>query len=109
MKISAFLCSYGPLFEQGVSVCEVIDRAAAQGFGAIEPFPCAGLETVDEARRVGAYIRDKGLAVSCYSTGCELLGPDSAAVLLGFGGLSEEGIQQGTAMLRKAWQTGEGR
>ncbi len=35
--------------------------------------------------------------------------PDSAAVLLGFGGLSEEGIQQGTAMLRKAWQTGEGR
>ena len=81
MKISAFLCSYGPLFEQGVSVCEVIARAAAQGFGAIEPFPCAGLETVDEARRVGAYIRDKGLAVSCYSTGCELLGPDSAAVL----------------------------
>lgn len=81
MKISAFLCSYGPLFEQGEKLTAIIDRAADQGFTAIEPFPCRELETVEQARQVGAYIRDKGLAVSCYSTGCELLGPDYADVM----------------------------
>mgnify|MGYP001049852493 CR=1 FL=1 len=29
--------------------------------------------------------------------------PGSAAVLLGFGGLSEEGIREGVRLLEKAW------
>lgn len=77
MKLSAFLCSYGPMYDQGATTFEVIDRAASQGFGAVEPFPCADLDTVDDARRVGGYAREKGLEVSCFSTCCELLGPDS--------------------------------
>ena len=48
MKLSAFLCSYGPLYDRGASTYEVIDAAAAQGFGAVEPFPCADLDTVDQ-------------------------------------------------------------
>ena len=77
MKLSAFLCSYGPMYDQGATTFEVIDQAASQGFGAVEPFPCADLDTVDDARRVGGYAREKGLEVSCFSTCCELLGPDS--------------------------------
>lgn len=55
MKLSAFLCSYGPMYDQGATTFEVIDQAASQGFGAVEPFPCADLDTVDDARRVGGY------------------------------------------------------
>ena len=81
MKFSAFLCSYGPLFDQGASIYEVIDTAAAQGFGAVEPFPREDLDTVEQARQMGQYAKDKGLAVSCFSTGCELLGPDVQEVM----------------------------
>ena len=35
--------------------------------------------------------------------------PDSAAVLLGFGGLTEERIREGIGLLQEAWQPSEGR
>lgn len=81
MKLSAFLCSYGAMYDAGATTRQVIDAAAADGFGAIEPFPCADLDTVAQAREIGAYIRDKGMDVSCFSTGVELLGSDSASAV----------------------------
>lgn len=81
MKLSAFLCSYGAMYDAGATTRQVIDAAAAHGFDAIEPFPCADLDTVEQAREIGAYIRDKGMAVSCFSTGCQLLGAGSRAAL----------------------------
>lgn len=73
MKLSAFLCSYGHLFEKGESLKSVIDRAHADGFSAVEPFPMDGLRTEREAADIGAYVRDQGMDISCYSACCELM------------------------------------
>ncbi len=81
MKLSAFLCSYGALYDAGASTLQVVDMAAEHGFGAVEPFPCADLDTVEQARTLGAYARDRGMAVSCFSTGCELLGAGGRSAL----------------------------
>lgn len=78
MKLSAFLCSYGALYDAGATTKQVVDAAIKQGFGAIEPFPTEDLDTVEQARELGKYIRGAGLSVSCFSTCAELLGPEGA-------------------------------
>lgn len=76
MKLSAFLCSYSALYAAGASTRQVVDAAIRQGFGAIEPFPTQDLDTVEQARELGKYIRSAGAQVSCFSTCAELLGGD---------------------------------
>ena len=78
MKLSAFLCSYGAMYDAGATTRQVIDAAAAHGFDAIEPFPCADLDTVEQAREIGAYIRDKGMDVSCFPPAVSCLAREAA-------------------------------
>ena len=73
MKLSAFLCSYSGLYARGASTEEVIRAAAEAGFGAVEPFPAADLNTVDAARAAGECAHALGLEVCCFSDNFELL------------------------------------
>ena len=73
MKLSAFLCSYAGLYARGATTPEVIRAAAEAGFGAVEPFPTADLDSVDAARAAGECARELGLAVACFSDNFELL------------------------------------
>ena len=77
MKYSAFLCSYNARYKRGDTTLQIVDQAIADGFTAIEPFPCDDLHTVEQAQYLGGYVRDRGLSVSCYSTCITLIGPGS--------------------------------
>lgn len=81
MKLSVFLCSYRAMYDAGKSTRQVVDAAAADGFGAVEPFPNVDLDTVSQACALGSHVRDLGMEISCFSTNCELLGAGSSAAL----------------------------
>jgi len=81
MKLSVFLCSYSQRCEEGASTRELVEEAARQGFGAVEPFPAADLGTVAQAASIGSLARGLGLEVSCFSTCADLLSGDPADAL----------------------------
>lgn len=81
MKTSVFLCSYGSYYANGMTLLESVDLAIKQGFDAIEPYPTKELATLEDARRLADYCGERGIPVSCFSMGCDLLSPDIASAV----------------------------
>ena len=76
MKSSVFSLKSG-----NMTWFEAIDYAKRLGVSAIEPYPCAELAVPDvsAARAVRRYADERGLAVSCFSTGACLTGRKAAS------------------------------